>query len=213
MIVISKFNKKMCYDIFYQICLLIYQLHYAKLFYFRPMRNIILILFIGFVYVSCENANPNVDSKGKDELVSLEVEHQPIDEEFEYHDIVYVPIYSDIYVDSQNQRNLLSATLSIRNTSFNDSLFISKIDYFNTGGQIVRSYLQKTISLPPMATINYVIEEHDEVGGPGANFIVELSSRNSKTKPIIQAVMIGQLGNKAFSFVTDALSIKNQAGN
>ena len=127
-----------------------------------------------------------------------------------YQDVVYVPIYSDIYVDDQNQKVLLAATLSVRNTSFTDSLFISKIDYFNTDGQLVRSYLKNTIGLPPMATINYVIERDDDTGGPGANFIVSLNGKKASLYPLVQAVMIGQSGNKGFSFTTTGHSIRYQ---
>ena len=59
-----------------------------------------------------------------------------------------------------------------------------------------------------MATINYVIEREDDTGGSGANFIVKLSAKNEDVKPLIQAVMIGQYGNKGFAFSTDGYSIK-----
>ena len=119
-----------------------------------------------------------------------------------------MPIYSDIYADQQEQKLLLSATLSIRNTSLNDTLFVSKIDYYNTEGDLVRSYIDNPISLSPMGTINYVIEKDDDTGGSGANFIVELSSKNKKIKPLIQAIMLGYSGNKSFAFSTDGYSVK-----
>ena len=59
-----------------------------------------------------------------------------------------------------------------------------------------------------MATVNYVIEREDDSGGSGANFIVKLSAKSEKVKPIIQAVMIGHVGNKGFAFSTDGYSIK-----
>ncbi|WP_452599327.1 DUF3124 domain-containing protein [Pontimicrobium sp. MEBiC01747] len=166
-------------------------------------------LFLFFLLSSCiEPKNPNVDSSGQDELESREV-YKPVNEkELEFHDLIYVPIYSDIYIDSQNQNHLLSATLSIRNTSTTDSLFISKINYYNTDGNMVKRFINGTISLRPMATVNYVIEKEDNSGGSGANFIVELKSKNSSTKPVIQAVMMGQYSNKAFSFITDGYSLK-----
>jgi len=173
------------------------------------MNKLIFVLLIILIY-SCENPNPNLTSSGKDELVALEVDHNfnKLDQAFQ--DIIYVPIYSDIYIDQLNQKNLLSATLSIRNTSYTDSLFISKIDYFNTQGSLVRGYLDNLISLPPMATVNYVIERDDESGGSGANFIVELSSNNVNVKPLIQAVMVGENGNKGFSFTTRGISILSE---
>lgn len=157
---------------------------------------------------SCENPDPNVAPSGEDDLRALEVVHEIDKSGQAFQDIIYVPIYSDIYINQQNQKSLLAATLSIRNTSYTDSLFISKIDYFNTGGKLVRSYIENPISLTPMATINYVIEKDDDTGGSGANFIIELSSKSKNVNPIIQAVMVGESGNKGFSFVTDGYSIK-----
>ncbi len=61
-----------------------------------------------------------------------------------------------------------------------------------------------------MATVNYVIEKDDDTGGHGANFIIALSSKNKNiTRPVIQAIMIGQFGNKGFSFATDGYSVKS----
>jgi len=157
---------------------------------------------------SCEKFDPNVDNTGEDEFKALEVDKILSKADEKYSDIMYVPIYSDIYFDHQNQKVLLAATLSIRNTSYSDSLYISKIDYFETGGDLVRSYIDRPINLPPMATVNYVIEKDDDTGGPGANFIVELSSASKDIKPLIQAVMVGETGNKGFAFATDAYSLK-----
>lgn len=157
---------------------------------------------------SCVSPEPNTNKQGEDEIKSLELDHQINKEEMMYQDVIYVPIYSDIYIDEQNQNTLLAATLSIRNTSSNDSLFISKINYFNTKGDLVRNYIDNAISIPPMGTLNYVIEKEDDTGGAGANFIVELSASHKNVKPLIQAVMIGQIGNKGFSFSTDGYSIK-----
>lgn len=165
-------------------------------------------LFVS-VLISCDVPNPNLDKTGKDELKSLELGHKIDENLIKYHDTIYVPIYSNIYVDKQNQKRLLAATLSVRNTSFIDSLFLTKIDYFNTDGVLVKKYIKNPISLPPMSSINYVIEKEDDTGGSGANFIVILSGKKKHLKPIIQAIMIGENGeNKGFAFSTDGYSIR-----
>lgn len=175
----------------------------------KSILKTITVLCMLLNFISCESPNPNINNKGKDELKSLEVDYKINTEGLEYIDIIYVPIYSDIYVNRQDQKSLLTATLSIRNTSYVDSLFVSKIDYFNTQGRLVRHYIDKPISLSPMATINYVIEKEDEEGGAGANFIVELKASNKNIQPIIQAIMIGENGsNQGFAFLTDGYSIK-----
>ncbi len=163
---------------------------------------ILLILSVG-----CETPDPNATQTGEDELKSLELDRALSKRDKVFEDVIYVPIYSDIYIDELDQNSLLSATLSIRNTSLADSLFVSTIDYFNTEGQLVRSYIDQPIALTPMATVNYVIEKNDTAGGPGANFIVKLYS-NENVNPLIQAVMIGENGNKGFAFATDGYSIQ-----
>ncbi|WP_436517288.1 DUF3124 domain-containing protein [Ekhidna sp. To15] len=172
------------------------------------LRKYLFSLIIAVIMISCTTSDPNTDASGTDELASLEVADPIQKSETEFTDVIYVPIYSDIYIDSNNQNSLLAATLSIRNTSYTDSLFISAIDYFNTDGSLVRSYVENQISLRPMATINYVIEREDDTGGSGANFIVKLSAKAKDVEPIVQAVMIGQNGNKGFAFTTDGYSIK-----
>lgn len=125
-----------------------------------PVIYLVLIVFWG----ACGNQNPNLDETGKDQLKSLELDHQVSKSDMVYQDLIYVPIYSDIYVDIQNPNCLLAATLSIRNTSYQDSLFVSQIDYFDTSGKLVKSYIDNPISLPPMATVNYVVERDDNTG-------------------------------------------------
>ena len=167
-----------------------------------------IILLIPFYLSSCLNHDPNINKQGEDELKTLEMETPINKDEMVFTDTMYVPIYSDVYIDASNLKSLLAATLSIRNTSFTDSLFISVIDYYNTNGNLVRNYIDRPISLPPMASINYVIEKEDDTGGSGANFIVALQAKTKNVKPLIQAIMIGQNGNKGFSFTSEAYSLK-----
>jgi hypothetical protein len=169
-----------------------------------------MLICLVLLFTSCEEPNPNIDQSGKDELKSLELDHNIDTTNMNYQSLIYVPIYSDIYVDAQNQNSLLAATLSIRNTSHQNSLIVTKIEYFNTEGEMVRDFIENPISLPPMATVNYVIEKEDDTGGSGANFIVELSAKNKSIRPIVQAIMIGQYGNKSFAFSTDGYDIPTE---
>ncbi len=169
--------------------------------------NYVVLFLLILLFAACGSPDPNATRSGEDELKSLELDRALSKKDKKYEDVVYVPIYSDIYIDRVTQSSLLSATLSVRNTSPNDSLFVSNIDYYNTEGDLVKKFINQPIGLAPMATVNYVIEREDTSGGPGANFIVKLYS-NNKIKPLIQAVMIGENGNKGFAFSTDGYSIE-----
>jgi hypothetical protein len=102
---------------------------------------------------------------------------------------------------------LLAATLSLRNTSLTDSLFIEVIDYYDTSGELVRHYIESPIALRPMDSIDYVIEREDKTGGSGANFIVIIGSDRQLSTPVIQAIMLGSKGSHGFAFTSDAHSI------
>lgn len=167
-------------------------------------NNTIAFILLIWLFASCTQPDPNSNKEGENILHEMQKSVTDINAAHDYSSRIYVPIYSDIYVDAQNQNNLLSATLSIRNTSAEDTLFISKLEYYNTAGQLVRNYLDTNniVAIPEMGTINYVIEREDKSGGSGANFIIE-SYANSSMEPIFQAIMIGEYANKGFSFLTN----------
>ncbi len=120
---------------------------------------------------------------------------------------VYVPVYSNIYQRTRNDRTSLTSTLSIHNTSETDTLFITRIDYFNTDGKLVKKYLEAPIYLNTFQTFEYVVDEKDDSGGSGANFVIEWYG-DKKLNPIFQAIMIGGLGSKSFSFTTEGVSFE-----
>ncbi len=126
-----------------------------------------------------------------------------------YQQLFYVPVYSNIYVDEDNPKVMVSATLSIRNTSLSNSLYVTKIDYYNTKGDFVRPYLTKSIELPPMGTLNYIVEKQDDTGGDGANFVVAIESEAGNVQPLVETVMIGTFSNKSFSFKSDSILIND----
>jgi hypothetical protein len=115
---------------------------------------------------------------------------------------VYVPAYSSVIIGSGNSRLDLSVTLSIHNTSETGILVIERIDYFNAAGQPVEKYLPRQIALKPYGAIQIVVPQFDIRGGFGANFIVDWSSPETIDEPVVEAIMIGDLGTQGYSFVS-----------
>ncbi len=122
--------------------------------------------------------------------------------------LVYVPVYSSIY--NQYESNLLhmTAILSIRNTSLQKSITIDRVEYYDTNGKLLKSFIGQPFELGKMSTKDFVIAENDLEGGTGANFIVHWKSGDSVSTPIIESVMIGVLGNKGFSFTSRGKEIE-----
>ena len=114
----------------------------------------------------------------------------------------YLPVYSQIYSGTQERLVDLTATISMRNPNINDSLFIHSIDYYDTHGECIRSYLQEPIFIRPMETVEIIIEHRDNEGGTGANIIFDWGKTPTAGDPIFEAVMISTYGQMGLSFVT-----------
>jgi hypothetical protein len=127
-------------------------------------------------------------------------------------DTFYVPVYSDIYSGDEDRRFQLTITLSIRNTSLSDTLFVTQVDYYNTKGALVRSYLEKPTLLQPLETKEFLVKKSDTSGGSGANFIVACGGNHAQLDPLVQAVMISTTSRQGLSFTTEGISIA-QKGN
>ena len=114
---------------------------------------------------------------------------------------VYVPVYSQIYW-RHAQATELVATMSVRNIDPEQSLVLKRITYYDSGGEVLRTYLDQPSLLGPMATADFVIPYSDRKGGPGANFLVEWGASEEVPDPIIETVMFGQAGSAGISFVS-----------
>ncbi|PIE61801.1 MAG: hypothetical protein CSA29_01475 [Desulfobacterales bacterium] len=104
---------------------------------------------------------------------------------------VYVPAYSHIYSGNKEVQSLLAVTLSIRNTDLNYPIEILSVSYYDTKGNLLKHYLPKPISLPPLGSTRYIVSQNDKSGGSGANFIVKWQSASPVNIPIIETIMIG----------------------
>ena len=111
----------------------------------------------------------------------------------------YVPAYSHIYL-SKNKTASLGITLSIRNVDSSQKIYISQVEYYDTQGKLTDTLTSGLFALEPMATVSYVIDQHDMRGGVGANFIVRWAVEKPIYPPIIEAIMAGNAGTQSYSF-------------
>jgi len=115
---------------------------------------------------------------------------------------LYVPVYSHIYGGNKERPFHLAVTLSIRNTDKAQSISLVEVDYYDSGGKLLRHYLDKPVELGPMASTRYIVKESDTEGGSGANFLVEWRSAQPVSIPIIESVMIGTQSQQGISFTS-----------
>ena len=115
---------------------------------------------------------------------------------------VYVPVYSHIYSGDREHPFYLTATLSIRNTDPKHVMTILSVDYYDSKGKQLKSYVENPVILKPLATNRYIIKESDKSGGSGANFIVKWKSDVKINAPIIESIMIGTKTQQGISFIS-----------
>lgn len=121
---------------------------------------------------------------------------------------VYVPVYSNVFSGPRKRPLQLEANLSIRSTDPSSTMLITAIDYYDTGGKLVRRFLKQPRALGPLASTDVHIEEKDVSGGFGANFIVRWEADRIINVPIIECVMIGASGGQGISFVSPGQEIR-----
>ena len=82
---------------------------------------------------------------------------------------MYVPVYSSLYLGLDVKRKMveLAATVSVRNVSQAHPIVIEWVRYYDSTGKLVRHYLENPSALPPLGSVEFVIQRADVTGGPG----------------------------------------------
>lgn len=173
------------------------------------ITQIIIVLFFFGIFFSCEEEkeissyHPN---HWEDHYIDGETVGQKSDSLQK--GTTYLSIYSHIYSFSLEKSHNLTAMVSLRNVSQTDTIYISKADYYGTQGQLIRNYFKKPIYLKPLETVEIVIDETDEHGGSGANFIFEWITKATTPEPLFEAIMTSLRGSQGLSFTTQGRRIE-----
>lgn len=115
--------------------------------------------------------------------------------------LIYVPVYSEIPFGEGHRTLNLAATLSVRNIDPKRDLIVNKVEYHDSHGALVRSYLQQPQKVRPMAAAEFLVKESDRTGAISASFIVEWSAETEIVEPIVESVMIGTASGQGISFI------------
>ena len=173
------------------------------------MKAISILLFI-VIIAGCKTEEKKAITGKKRSHPSHVYTYVDIDTiRLKYFETDYLPVYSDIYHTDGTKRFPITATISIRNTSLADSAYVQSATYHDSFGKLLRSYLDSTLLLSPMESIEFVVEEGEKAGGAGANFIIEWAATKYSDQLLIQSIMIGTYGQQGISFLTEAKVIKS----
>jgi hypothetical protein len=122
-------------------------------------------------------------------------------------ELVYVPVYSHIYVGVRGDSFDLAISLSVRNIDTKRSITVTSVDYHDSKGKLVRRYLDKPLEVAPLATTDFFVAESDTAGGFGAAFLVKWKSNAPVNRPIIEGVMAGTRSAQGISFTSRGRAI------
>lgn len=124
---------------------------------------------------------------------------------------VYVSVHSVILTGPKASPFALDATLIVRNTDMSRSLTLDAVDFYDTEGKLVRSYLDKPLALAPLETKHFYSHQKGTGGGIGENFIVRWRSEVLMNAPIVECLMIGTRSGQGISFLSPGRALVEPA--
>lgn len=122
---------------------------------------------------------------------------------------VYVPINSQLFVAGDEKRPIkLSTNLIIRNTDSLTPIKITEINYYNSEGKLITTYLDSSKSINPRASTYILIERRDERADWGAHFIIKWESVKSVTQPLVEVIHAALSGTHGGLFKSRGVPIR-----
>jgi hypothetical protein len=118
---------------------------------------------------------------------------------------IYIPSYANVMSGPPLLMVVpLRANLIIHNTDPTHAITVVKIDHYDTDGNLAYKYLEKPVTLKPLAAIRVIVKEPQKGNeGVGANFIVQWQADQPVNEPLVDCLMLGTLGNQGFSFSSE----------
>lgn len=169
------------------------------------INKITCIVIIGIALISCSQ------SETKNRALHFEMDNleECTSDSLKYTETIYIPIYTDVYHIDQSKLFPLTVTLSLRNTSLSDSVYVLKADYYNSKGHLIKEHIadQLMLALGPLESYDLVIDKMTYKGDTGANYIVKYGQKNGESNMIVQALMINTSGQQGLSFITEGIVI------
>ena len=172
------------------------------------MRISVLSLTVLALLAGGCSSTPSVSEPGA--VAGRELVAVTGDEDMAAGQLVYVPIYSHAYFDSDRRTFKLVSTLSVRNTDMEQPITLRSIRYHDSSGKLVRDYLKQPVRLEPLASVDYIADERDQLG-TGTAFLVEWVAETEVHEPVIEAVMISTALSQGLSFTSQGRVLRTLA--
>jgi Protein of unknown function (DUF3124) len=160
---------------------------------FKVVRSLTgsCLLFSLFFSVSPILADPPASSKGQ---------------------LIYVPVYSQIFFGDRQQAFNLSVTLSLRNTDLANPIEITSVRYYDEKGKLVKDYVPPPLTIEPLAAARFYIKQSDTAAGSEACFLVRWQSPQKLSPPVVEGLMVGTSFGQGISFTAPGRILQELSG-
>lgn len=128
--------------------------------------------------------------------------------------VLYLPVYSHLYHGEIHPRTgkpsetLVSTHVSIRNTDPQATVRVISARYYNTDGKLLREFLPRPQTIPPLGTYELYVPRSDSSGGSGANFLIDWSADRPINPPLVEALHADIREARTLLFVTTGRPIQ-----
>ena len=123
---------------------------------------------------------------------------------------VYVPINSSIATADNARPINLAVTLTVRNLDRGRSIVVGSIQYHDSGGKLVREFLDQPLRVGPLASMSLFVGESDNSGGPSPSFLVDWAADGDVVAPIAEAVMVTTAGSQGIALTSEGRVIADR---
>lgn len=122
---------------------------------------------------------------------------------------IFVATYSEVHW-TEDQTELVASNLSIRNTSLTESIILKYVDFYDDHGNLFENYISEEVTIAPMASALYRLDQHDLKGGAGSNFLIEWESQVPVTMPYVENVSFRMSAAQSFSFTSPGVILREK---
>ena len=121
--------------------------------------------------------------------------------------LLYVPVYSNIYSGNIKKPSSLAITVSMRNTDPENAIHFMSVDFYDSKGGLVRQYLTAPIVLGPLTSTRYIVKDSPKTRGAGAKFLIRWRSEAPVNVPLAEGIMISASSQLGISFTSRGVPI------
>ena len=104
------------------------------------------------------------------------------------------------------------ATVFIHNTDPTNAINITGIDFYNSGGKLVETYLTQPLKLNALAATRVNVKQPLEgEDGMAAHFVIKWQAEQKVVEPLMSGLFFGVSGTRGFSFTSQPRIIQEDA--